>query len=174
MILYTNRLVLQPLSLGDVDDFHSCNINSYVKEYLWDNEEIAVDVSEGILAIVESTFQKEKWGLWKISERDNNNFMGYVGLWIFHDNQQPELIYAMLPQYAGNGFAFEAAKRIIDYAFSELEYEYLIASMDEPNTRSIELAEKLDMRFLKREDVNGKSTLFYWIDRSAEPNINSN
>jgi ribosomal-protein-alanine N-acetyltransferase len=74
------------------------------------------------------------------------------------------LIYALRPEFTGRGFAQEAARRIIEYAFAELAFDYLDASCDAPNTDSQRVAERLGMKKFKEETKNGLPTVFYRLE----------
>ena len=168
MVLTTERLILTPLAPSDLGAFKACNHDPFVKKYLWDDQVMPAEVFEDILKEVESRFKNEKWGLWKITQPDDDTFLGYVGLWIFNPEKQPELLYALNPDFTGKGFAFEAAQKIIEYVFSDLGYDHLCASMDEPNVDSIRLAERLGMNFSHKESIEGKPTLFYKLERPTQ------
>lgn len=165
MILQTERLSLVPLGANDLDSFHKTNTNSFVRKYLWDDNEIPESVSSDILKEVEVRFENDNWGLWKILNAENEAYMGYVGFWFFFEEKLPQLLYALLPEYAGKGYATEAAKEMIRYAFEELNFEYLIASMDKPNVDSVKVCERLNMQLIEEKEVEGKPTLFYRLDK---------
>ena len=146
---------------NDLYIFHQSNTHPFIRKFLWDDEIISIKTSLEILKKVEAQFLKNGWGLWKIIETKNNNFVGYAGLWIFFDENQPQLLYTLLPEYTGKGFATEAATAIIHYAFEHLHFSYLIASIDRPNINSVKVCEKLNMDFIEEKIVEGKPTLFY-------------
>lgn len=83
MNLKTKRLELTPITNKDLDVFHNTNTNPFVKKYLWDNQDIPKLVSIDILNKTETKFKTEKWGLWKIINLDNEEYMGYIGFWSF-------------------------------------------------------------------------------------------
>ena len=165
MQLTTERLILTPMSSGDLEVFHTINTDPFVRKYLWDDEEIPIAVSEEILQEVEKRFREENWGLWKIESGSDKECLGYTGLWYFFDEDQPQLLFALLPQHAGKGYATEAARKIIDYAFNQLGYTYLIAATDPPNQASINACMRLGMKLVEQKEVDGKVTLFYSLDR---------
>ncbi|MCG8329713.1 MAG: GNAT family N-acetyltransferase [Chitinophagales bacterium] len=164
MELRTDRLSLVPMAGDDLECFHKTNINPFVKQFLWDDEVIPESVSSDILNEVVLMFKKNKWGLWKILNIENGNYMGYIGLWCFFDEKQPQLLYALLPEYIGNGYATEASEKIINYAFNTLNFEYLIAAMDPSNQASIAVCRRLNMVLVKEKEVEGKPTLFYRLE----------
>jgi RimJ/RimL family protein N-acetyltransferase len=74
------------------------------------------------------------------------------------------LIYALLPEQTGKGFAAEAASEIIEYAFSDLSFDYLDASCDLPNRASQKVAARLGMKIYKQEEINGRASVFFRLE----------
>lgn len=93
--------------------------------------------------------------------------IGIAGLYTFFMEPQPQLLYALLPQYQKNGYATEASRCIIRYAFENLEYDYLLASCDTPNVSSVRVMERLGMQKLKEEYAEGKPLVFYQLSKKA-------
>ncbi|QHT68787.1 GNAT family N-acetyltransferase [Rhodocytophaga rosea] len=75
------------------------------------------------------------------------------------------MLYALLPPYEKKGYATEASKCIIGYAFEKLGYTYLIASCDVPNRASVQVMKRLGMQLLKEEVQDGKPLVFYQINK---------
>nr|WP_255518006.1 GNAT family N-acetyltransferase [Fulvivirga sp. M361] len=116
---------------------------------------------------VEERFNQDNWELWKIINSSNRNYMGYVGLWCFFDEDQPQLLYALLPEHTGNGYATEASQEVVQYAFKYLNFDYLIATMAKPNTGSVNVCKRLGMDFEEEKEVEGKPTLFFRLENKA-------
>ncbi len=163
--LTTTRLQLTPFVLEDKVLFLNMNIDPYVRKYLWDDEIIDKRAATEILVQNQKHFQEDQYGLWKINLKNDDQVIGYVGLWYFFDEPQPQLIYALLEPYTKRGFALEAAKSIIDYAFERLDFNYLIAATDEAHQASQNVALSLGMRLFETRTKNGKPTLFYRIEK---------
>ncbi len=161
MIIETERVILNPFTSLDLEIFHQTNTHPFVRKYLWDDRSISRDTSKEILRKTEQYFITEKWGLWKLIRKEDEAYMGYSGLWYFFEELQPQLIYALLPEFTGQGYATEAAKAVIKYAFDELQFKYLVASTDPPNESSKKVCERLEMEFLENRTIDGKSTTFY-------------
>jgi RimJ/RimL family protein N-acetyltransferase len=167
MRLETERLELIPMSSDDIELFHTTNIDGYVREHLWDNEIISRDMSLDILATVESIFREDSWGLWKILLKENGTYIGYAGLWRFFGELQPQLLYALLEQYAGNGYASEAAQRVLSYAFEKLGFTYLLAAMNIENVQSVNVCKRLGFSLGEVREIEGKRTYFYRIENTV-------
>ena len=155
------------MNRNDLEIFHKTNINPSVREFLWDNQEIPESLSAEVIKEVEERFNQDNWGLWKVINSSNSNYIGYVGLWCFFDEDQPQLLYALLPEHTGNGYATEASKAVVRYAFKQLGFNYLIAAMDKPNTGSVNVCKRLGMDFGEEKEVEGKPTLFFRLENKA-------
>ncbi|MEM6840998.1 MAG: GNAT family N-acetyltransferase [Bacteroidota bacterium] len=164
-ILPTSRLTLVPFEKKDVELLHTLFTHPYVRKYLWDNEIIPRAQTEDILDQNAALFQQHGWGLWKIQRQGDEEVIGLVGLWRFFGEERPQLLYALLPTYTGQGLATEAAWQLVSYAFNHLQFGELTAAMDEPNRASQKVAERLGMEVYDYR-LEGERTLFYRIDNA--------
>lgn len=163
--LETERLRLVPFQAKDLDLLHQTFTDPFVREYLWDNEIITIGQTKEVLLTNEQHFEINSWGLWKIIVKNDKAYAGFAGLWFFFEELQPQLLYGLLPDKTGMGYATEAAKAVIDYAFDELKFNHLTASFDTPHMASRKVCEKLNMREVEEKYMNGKLTSFYQIDK---------
>jgi ribosomal-protein-alanine N-acetyltransferase len=135
-----------------------------VRKYLWDDQIIDLKQTQDILLTNEDYFNKNNWGLWKITLNQQAEYVGFVGLWFFFEEPQPQLLYGLLPQWSKQGYATEAAKVITDYAFKELNFTYLLAACNAPHLVSRKVCERLHMQVVTEKEVDGKATAFYRLD----------
>jgi ribosomal-protein-alanine N-acetyltransferase len=164
-ILTTERLILRPVKLDDFDTFYKILTDEFVRKYLCDDEILPCEVIESFITDSEANFADGNYGLWLIAETENSEIVGFTGLRHFFDESQPQLLYALLPQFTGKGLAVEAAKKVIDYCFLQLNFSYLDASCDAPNMASQKVAERLGMKKLKEETINDLPTIFYRLEK---------
>lgn len=165
-IIETERLVLMPFEMNELELLHETFTHPFVRKFLWDDEVIPVDRTKEILMINEKHFERDGYGLWKVMLREDSTFTGFVGLWVFFEEAQPQLLYGLLPQYSGQGYATEASKAIIEYAFDELKFSYLDAACDAPHAESKNVCGRLNMKLLEEKEVNGKPTAFFRIENT--------
>ena len=163
--MFTERLVLTPFRYGDYDLFHQINIDPYVRKFMWDDEIITLDTAKEIMQENEGHFEKENFGIWKVALRPTDELIGYTGLWYFFNEQQPQLIYALLKQFTKQGYALESSKAIIEYSFKTLGFTYLIAATDEPHLESQKVAKGLGMKFHEKRIEDDRPTLFFKIEK---------
>jgi len=164
-ILLTSRLRLIPFSRADQELLHQTFTDPFVRKFLWDDEIIPEAQTKAILEQNEEHFQNDHWGLWKITQKADEAFLGFVGLWCFFEEDQPQLLYGLSPNATGQGYATEASWAIIRYVFQALGFSYLIASCDPSHTASRKVAERLGMQFVEERTEQDKPTAFYRLDR---------
>jgi ribosomal-protein-alanine N-acetyltransferase len=143
-VLCTGRLVLHPVTAGD----HAILLAHWtapdVRRFLFDDAMLsAAEVSE---AIEDSTreFSRAGYGLWLIREKDPAGLVGTTGLRPLEDIGL-EIFYSLAPGSWGKGYATEAARAVLDYALGPLGLPEVLAEVDEGNTASIAVIERLGM-----------------------------
>jgi len=62
------------------------------------------------------------------------------------EDSEIEIVYSLDPASWGHGYAAEAAEAVLGYAFGVVGLDRVIAEIDEGNTASAALAERLGMR----------------------------
>ncbi len=94
--------------------------------------------------------EREWW--WSILEAETGDFVGLSSLMVKEvaGKEELEVGYFLLPQYWGRGYASEAARLALDFAFRALKTESVIALIDRENEASARVARALGMR-LERE-----------------------
>ncbi|NJL54486.1 MAG: GNAT family N-acetyltransferase [Leptolyngbyaceae cyanobacterium RM2_2_4] len=165
MILETQKLVLKPILESELSTLHMIFNDSHVRKYLCDDKIFSLQQVEEMLKQSMKHFEEEKFGLWFIKINSESEVIGFVGLWYFFDESQPQLIYALLPKALKKGYATEAANKIIEYCFDELGYEYLVASCDQLNIESRKVAERLGMKKMEEKIVNENPIVFFRLEK---------
>jgi RimJ/RimL family protein N-acetyltransferase len=89
--------------------------------------------------------------------------IGDIGIHFMEDGYQIEIGYTLSPEHQGNGYALEAVKAIIKYAFTELKKHRIIASVDPDNIQSVKILERIGFKkeahFIKSFRMNDQ-----WYD----------
>jgi len=161
----TARLIVSPFEKGEEPQLHKLFIDPYIRKYLWDDEVLTFQQSDEVLKQSIAHFETDQWGLWKIQIKESPGIIGFVGLWFFFEESQPQLLYGLLEKFSGKGYASEAAKTIANYSFEHLSFPYLLAAMDEEHSASQQLAKRIGMSFIEIKEENGKDTVFYKIEK---------
>ena len=159
-LLSTTRLDLRPVQIGDVEVVHELWTNGDVRHFLFDERVIPLDEARSIVEQSLLSFQERGFGIWLVYSRQTAQLIGFAGLMQSSD-ESPNLIYGVHPDFCGNGFATEASKAVLDYAFDTLGLKSVKADVDEPNVISVRILEKLGMKQIRRAIVAGRSLLYY-------------
>jgi RimJ/RimL family protein N-acetyltransferase len=98
------------------------------------------------------------WGMWAVASRDDGTFLGSVGLncpgFTTHFTPCVEVAWRFLPRHWGSGYATEAARASLDYAFGVLELSEVVAFTVPHNTASRRVMERLRMTHHERDDLD--------------------
>lgn len=87
---------------------------------------------------------------WPVFDLSNGELIGCCGLRP-HDENQYELGFHLCPDYWHQGYAGEAAKAVIDYAFNCLHADRLFAGHHPVNTSSQKVLYKLGFKYTGKE-----------------------
>lgn len=122
----------------------------------------------------ESTNDCFKGFLLLANSRDTGGTVGFVGLFpATYDTTQNELFYGILAESRGKGYAVEIGKALIDFGFSQVGTNRIIATVDESNSISRRIVEKMGMKFESviedeaAKDSSYDGELLYSISRDA-------
>ena len=143
-VLHTERLTLRPVTADD----HAVLLAHWtapdVRRFLFDGA--ALSAAEITQAIADSTqdFGRAGCGLWLIQEYGRANLVGTAGLRPLEDLGL-EIFYSLAPGSWGKGYATEAARAVLDHALGSIGLPEVLAEVDEGNTASIAVIERLGM-----------------------------
>jgi [ribosomal protein S5]-alanine N-acetyltransferase len=153
-ILHTDRLLLKPAQAADTqrliavnDPAHAARVTKFVETQL-------------------SWWQDFYYGLWLIAVPDDE-VIGWCGLRPGDTLNDPEILYGLSATHRKQGYATEAARAVIDYAFSLSNIESVWAATDVNNTPSYKVMERAGMTFEAQRDLDGVMSLIYRIKRDG-------
>ena len=156
---------LIPFALSDTNSLYQTLTDPFVRKYLMDDEVISYEKAKEFIHTNEKQFEEQGCGLWRILVKEATIYAGFAGLWTFFDEEQPQLLYGLLPANLKNGYATEASKAVVDYTFTALNFSYLIAACDTPNADSKKVCVRLDMVEFEEKEINGNTTTFYRLEK---------
>jgi len=145
--LSTKRLTLQLHEESDVGDLFILRSDPQVMTYM--DKPPSKDKSEVLERIKEirQDFADQKGINWTIKLKNSNEVIGYMSLWrIDHQNHRVEIGYALKKEFWKQGISFEAAKKVIDFAFYKLKAHSIMANLNPLNKSSEALLLKLGFK----------------------------
>ena len=92
-------------------------------------------------------YQNHGFGWWAVILKETNKFIGDCGITIQNINNTmlPEVGYHINKQYWRNGYAKEAGKAVIEWAFKNTNYDALYSYMNAENVASYSTAKSIGM-----------------------------
>jgi [ribosomal protein S5]-alanine N-acetyltransferase len=143
-VLRTERLVLQPVTTTDRAALLAHWAAPDVRRFLFDGEMLpAAEITQAI-EDSERDFDQAGYGLWLVREKGGTVLVGTTGLRLL-DDIGLEIFYSLAPGWWGNGYATEAVRVVLDYALGPLGLPEVLAEVDEGNTASVAVIERLGM-----------------------------
>ena len=91
-------------------------------------------------------YEKDGFGLWHTALKDGT-FIGMCGMLKRDNLPDPDLGYAYLPEFWGQGFAYEAAAATLQHCAQKFGLTRALGVVSEGNVGSIRVLEKLGMGF---------------------------
>ena len=96
------------------------------------------------------SYEDNGFGLYLVELKNDKIPIGMCGI-IKRDNlDSPDIGFAFLPAYTGQGFAFEIASATVEFAKDVLKLPEILAITVPHNKASIKLLEKLGLAFSKK------------------------
>jgi RimJ/RimL family protein N-acetyltransferase len=154
--LRTERLLLRPLATGDAEALAEINADPEVMRYIGDGSPRDLEQTEALVAKVEAHWDAHGWGAFAIDETATGALVGLAIL--ATPNFLPEILpvtelgWRVKRDRWGRGYAPEAARAAMGFAFGELGLDRVVSCIHSENAASKRVAEKLGM-VLERETV---------------------
>ncbi len=148
-MLETERLLLRPLTVSDLDEFLGLHRDPEVVRFVR-----ALDraQAEQRLQANEQEWAVRGHGMLAVIERASGRLLGRVGLKHWPQFGETEAGWLLRRDAWGHGYATEASRAVLDWGFETLPLAYVTAMIAPANERSIQVARRLGFR-PTREDV---------------------
>lgn len=160
--LQTPRLHLRRFVPADLDDLYRLDSDPVVMRYVIPPRTWA-ETEEYLQKILENYDNGSGLTRWNVEELETRAFVGVIGLFRLPDDSDWEIGYRFFPKFWGKGYATEALRAVIDYAFENRNLPRLVAVANPENRASYRVMEKVGMRFEKMAFYYGADVVFYAV-----------
>ncbi|KGM27710.1 GNAT family N-acetyltransferase [Photorhabdus luminescens] len=148
VVLETDRLIMRAWREEDRLPFCHLNNNAEVMEYF--PATLTAEQSNTMVDTIIQRFEQQRgWGLWAVELKETGDFIGFVGLNIpvaeLPFSPCVEIGWRLDKPFWGKGYASEAARKALDFAFTQLKLEEIVAFTAISNLRSQKVMERLGM-----------------------------
>jgi len=145
-VFETDRLLIRPAALEDASFILELFNSPKWLKYIGDRNVRSVSQSaKYIQDRMISQYERLGFSNFIVIRKSDLAKMGTCGLYDREGMEGIDIGFAFLPQFEGRGYAFEAAKKIIDLAFTQFGIPELKAITTKYNFSSQKLLEKLGM-----------------------------
>ena len=146
--LKTERLSLRPMHVIDAEDMFDYAKRAEVSKYLMWSPHVSISYTKDYLRYISSRYALGDFYDWAIIDRESRRMIGTCGFTkIDTANNGAEIGYVLNPDFWGRGFAVEAAQKVLEFGFSELELQRIEARFMQGNDASLRVMQKLGMTF---------------------------
>jgi RimJ/RimL family protein N-acetyltransferase len=153
--LETERLELRAFTLADwVPYADMCAQETFVR-YLGGTPLSPEEAWEEI-AVLLGHWRLLGYGLWAVECRHTGELIGRAGLLNFPGWPDVEICWALAPRFWGQGFATEAARAAVHWAFEVRGLERVISLIHPENLASEAVARRLGETFRERIEFRGR------------------
>ena len=118
-----------------------------------------------MLALLIGHWQLRGYGQWTVLEKTTREVIGRVGLWNPEGWPGLEVGWVIRRSRWGQGFATEAAREALRFAFDDVRVDHVISLIRPDNARSIRVAEKIGETLERTCVIEGISHNLYGIRR---------
>jgi len=163
---------LRPFTAADFEAVYGMRSDAEVARYLYE-EQLSPEAARGVLTRRMARTSWEQEGDWltaAVVEQASGVTVGDVALgWVSERDRTAEIGFIFDPRRQGKGFATEAARALIDWAFTAAGIHRVIGRTEARNAASARVLEKLGMRreahLVENEWVKGEwqSELIYAV-----------
>ena len=140
-ILFTPNLLLRPLNGDDFEPWAAFHADEETMRF-FGGTQLRSMAWRGLCAMV-GAWTVRGFSMFSVIERASGRWVGRVGPWEAEGWPRPEIAWGVAREFAGRGYAHEAAVATIDYAVDVLGWTDIAHHIDPNNQRSIRLAERL-------------------------------
>jgi len=148
-VLGTPRLVLRRWRDADRGPFAALNADPVVMEHF--PATLSRERSDAAVERIEAAFERDGWGLWALERRDDGALLGFTGLsrpgQLPHLADQVEIGWRLAAHAWGQGYATEAAREVLRFAFARdgADLDAVVSFTAVTNERSQALMRRLGM-----------------------------
>jgi [ribosomal protein S5]-alanine N-acetyltransferase len=166
LALETDRLRLRPFTTDDAPFILTLlNEPSFLRFIGDKNVRTLEDARQYLLNGPIASYNLHGFGILLVELRNSNTPIGMCGLIKREELPEPDIGFAFIPQYWGQGFAFEAATAVMNDARERLKLTNVLAIVNPDNDSSIKLLERLGLRF---ECIKGDVKLYALPNQPVE------
>ncbi|WP_417452862.1 GNAT family N-acetyltransferase [Kiloniella sp.] len=155
IILETDRLIVREIDEADAPFIlRLLNDPAFIKN-IADKEIRTLDQAcDYINSGPVTSYRENGFGLFVLVLKEGKASIGMCGLVKRDGLDDPDIGYALLPEYCSKGYAVEAANAVLEYGHTQLGIDKIVGIVNPDNTGSAKVLEKIGLVFEKMITVS--------------------
>jgi RimJ/RimL family protein N-acetyltransferase len=147
-VLETERLLLRRMTVDDAEFILTLLNEPSFLRYIGDKQVRNLESArQYILNGPVASYERHGFGLLLVELRDSQTPIGMCGLLKRDELPDPDIGFALMPDFWNKRFAFEAAAAVLQDARDRLKLQRVLAITSLDNDASIKLLERLGFKF---------------------------
>jgi RimJ/RimL family protein N-acetyltransferase len=160
----TERLVLRMFRESDTDAYAEMVSDPEVMRFLGGKPVPRAEAWRN-MAMMLGHWHLRGYGMWAVEEKASGEMVGRVGCWNPEGWPGVEVGWTLRRRFWGRGYATEAARASVAYAFETLDQTRVISLIAPENVNSVRVAERLGERPAGEWEVHGTKVIVYAVRR---------
>ncbi|MDR2011475.1 MAG: GNAT family N-acetyltransferase [Rhodanobacter sp.] len=157
----TERLRLTALGERHFEDYASMLADASSTRFVGDGHPLDRMNAWRSMAMLLGHWSLRGYGIWAVELKDTGEFVGRVGLHNPEGWPDLELGWMLMPNQRHKGYATEACRAALDFAFNHLKAPRVVSLIDAENSESERIACRIGGRQATTIDFLGHATLVY-------------
>jgi ribosomal-protein-alanine N-acetyltransferase len=164
--IHTRRLRLRPFRMEDFDAYATIMADPEIGKWFPKGEGYSRDEAEKSFIRILEHWTRHGFGLWAVFQNRKPSLMGRCGLNRIDETAEVEIDFLLAKQFWGKGYATEAAQAVLEYGFTILHLDRIIALAKIENIASRKVMEKIGMQYRKNARYWGILCAYYDITKA--------
>lgn len=161
-IIETSRLALRPFTMEDLQSWHQILSDPETMQYY--PRPFDIEKTKSWIQWNLDNYSQYGFGLWAVILKETKEFIGDCGMTMqnIHGKMSPEIGYHIDKRFWRKGYATEAARACLKYAFEHTEFDEIYSYQKYTNIPSRKTAERMGMTFREEyaDQVNTKTSVY--------------
>ncbi len=165
MLIETPRLRMRPLAEPDFDALVALNTDPDVMFFFTGGTPMPMEKTESRFRFYLEHHRRHGFGICLATDRADGAFVGICGIQYLENTGEVEVGYRLMKAYWGRGLATEGARACVEYGFTTVGLERIVAVIHPDNIASQRVLEKIGLRY-ERDAVHYEGPVkFFGVSR---------
>lgn len=164
--LDSDRLRYKPISIENAQIMYELSADPKVMKHIREVDSDIEHTKGYIVDTLNYTKENPGFGMWNCFLKGSNEYIGWcVTHHIERNNKLPiEIGYRFHQKYWGQGYATEAAKKMVQYAKEELNLEQICGITIDENKGSRRVLEKAGLSYKERRNYYNYDVMYFELN----------